>query len=418
MLSVRFCSLKTGLAHPLAKRPVISMQLEFSITPYETYSTICLSIAGELLILNLISNDPTPLCTNMSYEVLIFDWHTGTLLNRTGSQRGFCSAACLDNDRLVAFVANVGSHDTDTETLHSANLSIYEWIRAPCPTRPSYDEGICNVSEYSSLSPTLKLEFPVFGPTVKIQIRDFLLRSAPTPGGATSRASTFVPDPSYRTLSLTITVLLMHYYSSMTIFVDVQKLFHHLSEARSRSLGILPWAQWGENSTRWFESAEGPSPWISCIHGSRFVIERHVEWGIEAQLAVAEFNTSVVRRFRTHESDNYVPSPASGSEELLQKRDDAVRNGQWPFLTNFSEAGQYDPDAVVIETVDDTPTVILGLSPIPIVSKLPYRLATVVRPSTVCDYWMIDGNRIIGIGVRFFIAGFYNEEMKLISLQA
>jgi hypothetical protein len=74
-------------------------------------------------------------------------------------------------------------------------------------------------------------------------------------------------------------------------------------------------------------------------------------------------------------------------------------DGQWPLSKDLETKGNEHPFMLQVETVEEeAATVIRDLSPSPIVSRLSYRLATVLKTSDSCYYWMIDGNRIIGTG--------------------
>ncbi|KAG8750666.1 hypothetical protein FRC12_012768 [Ceratobasidium sp. 428] len=111
------------------------------------------------------------------------------------------------------------------------------------------------------------------------------------------------------------------------------------------------------------------------------------------QLMIADFNTTVVRRFRTRESDRYkVVQAAQQSEDIA--------DGIWPYITQEAITQERSEcEMVVLITEEDAPTVIRDLSATPIISKLPYRPSTVAGPLVGYHDWMIDGNRLIGIKV-------------------
>ncbi|KAG9123026.1 hypothetical protein FRC07_000341 [Ceratobasidium sp. 392] len=103
---------------------------------------------------------------------------------------------------------------------------------------------------------------------------------------------------------------------------------------------------------------------------------------------VADFNTTLVRRFKARESERYKIFQAS-------KQTDIMADGFWPYITQEQQPKEWDMVVTIAE--ENTPTITRDLAVTPIVSKLPYRLATVAGPSvSYCD-WMIDGNRLIGI---------------------
>ncbi|KAG9096726.1 hypothetical protein FRC06_008392 [Ceratobasidium sp. 370] len=393
MLSLRFCSLTTGLAHPLARRPLLTLQLEFGVTPFWAYSTIALSIVDELLILNLISHNIHEPYVKLLYDVLVIDWHSGTLLNHIGSRRGFCSAGCLDRDRLVVFAADIANWDVNAPGPNSMRLLLYDQIRIPHARGPRQDEAICDVSAHPALSPILRLDFPVFLPEVSVVVIDFLLRPGSTPSHIPLCDSKFITDPFRRTLSLNVRFVTIDGDGWFVIFVDVRKLLCYLSQARSQQFTSLSWDEWGEYSTRWIRPSDPPSPWISWMDGSRFVKTAHAHGPAQPQLVIADFNTAIVRRFSTRESAKYRLFDANEEREVFAE-------GSWPHITQDPEAHQRGEREMAVYTVEeDLPTIIRNLSTTPIVSRLPYRLTAIVGLSVAYDSWMIDGNRLIGIKV-------------------
>ncbi|KAG9091413.1 hypothetical protein FS749_016571 [Ceratobasidium sp. UAMH 11750] len=390
-MSLRFCSLTTGLAHPLAGQPILTLQLDFRVTPHWDYSTVALSVVDELLILNLISHDAHEPYVNLLYDVVVIDWHSGALLNHIGTRQGFCGVACLDRDRLVVFAADTAPSNANTVASNWMRLSLYDQIRTPQAGGSGKYEAICNVSAHPTLPPTLRLDFPIFLPHVSVTVIDFLSRPGSVPSQIPLCDSKFITDPSCRILSLNVMFVTADEVGWFVIFVDVQKLLHCLSRARSRQLTSLAWDEWGEYSTRWIKPSDPPSLWISYMGGSRYVKTAYTQNQADFQLMIADFNTARVRRFKARESTKYRLLDANEERELFEQ-------GSWPQLIQDTGAHQRGELEMVVYTVEeDLPTIIRSLSAAPIVSRLPYRLTTIVGLPVAHDSWMIDGHRLVRV---------------------
>ncbi|KAG8750665.1 hypothetical protein FRC12_012767 [Ceratobasidium sp. 428] len=224
-------------------RPAVSLQLEFSVTPYPTYSTICLYTVDELLLLNLVCNEPAEPSDGILYEALVLNWRTGELLNRMGKCEGFCSAICLDRDRLAVFFVQT----TSAEMPGPMSLLLYDHIRTPRTPCLPQGEKICCISAYTPLCSVLRLEFPKFYPEAVIILPDFLIRSEPLSSDLKHSGPRFIPDPLCRTLCLTMRLTAGADQASLVVFIDVRRVLHLLSQ---RSAQSLLWHEWGEEATR------------------------------------------------------------------------------------------------------------------------------------------------------------------------
>jgi hypothetical protein len=400
-LYIRLCSLRTGLAHPSARLGIIPIQLDFSVIPHQIYSTVSLVVSDELLLISLIAHD-----LELCYDVLVWDWQAGALLMRTGWRIGLCGAACLDDNRLVVFEAVIPNAADRLHTEPDAiALLVYDAIRTP----DSHDENTgsrFHASDCRSREPTLQLDFPPLGISTRILATDFLLRAAPVSYCSTLHTPELLPKPTCRTLSLSMRLFINDISFTFLVFVDSSKLLAHLAQAKIQGQTLLPWEAWGEYSTRWIRYLSDPNPWINWIHGTRYVLGRQVvddQPEIEGNpyIAVADFHAPTVRRFNTRLMENYV-IPSSNEASL---RREAIRKGQWAFFGNYLEASLEDGMLAVDVVGADTPTIIEDLGPTPIVSRLPYRLvvARPAQPVSGCKDWMIDENRIVGVGVRVII---------------
>ncbi|QRV92264.1 choline transport protein [Ceratobasidium sp. AG-Ba] len=373
------------LAHAIAKIPMITLRLPFSVAPFPAYSTIGLLVADELLVLNLISNISNEPDIKMLCDVLVIDWHDGALLSHIGCSRGFCSATCLDKDRLLVAI-NQGlnlSNDLDPPPVQ---LMLYENIRSLPVKDTGQSLGTYNIDACPILAPIIGFEFPAFDGSNPI-VPDFLIRSGPVPSEVAVSSSNFHPDFACRTLSLSMRVQIgMSDPISYMIFIDIPRLLSHIPEMPFQSLLYIPWGEWGEFSTRWIKYFDPPSHWISWMHGTRFV--RMTDHPIHGpQLMVADFNPMAAKRFKARCLATHPIFDIPSVREMLGE-------GLWPDNLGTRMRAQ---DVTALRVDENLPTSIKDLSTAPIVSRLPYVLLPIA--GTYIDYvgCMIDGNRLIGI---------------------
>lgn len=399
-LYIRFCSLKTGLAHPSAKLGILPIQLAYSVKPHHIYSTVSLVISDELLLVSLISHD-----VDLCYDVLVWDWHAGTHIMRTGWRPGLCGATCLDHDRFIVFESVIpGTEEEELTEADALNLLIYDMSRARGSRDEVRNDSLFVPSEYHPCEPTLQLAFPPLGLSVRVLSTDFLLRTAPISSFAASHRQELLPDPAFRTISLSMRLLIGEVSATFLVFIDASRLFTYLAQAQTEAQTFLPWDDWGEYSTRWVRYNSDPNPWINWLHGTRYVLGRQVmddqpEVQDNPYLAIADFHTLIVRRFRTRTASNYITIPTD--QVVCTLRQEAIKQGRWAFFGNYLKDTELQDGQLVVDVVEaDTPTIIEDLGPSSIVSRLPYRLV-VSRPAQSvwgCSDWMIDDNRIVGIG--------------------
>ncbi|CAE6466954.1 unnamed protein product [Rhizoctonia solani] len=385
-LDLHLCSLRTGLAHPSAKLGIISFDMRYSLTPHHIYSTVSLSITNDILLVSLIANS-----SELYSNVMAFDWKAGILLIHTVFEA------------LISNTDEIG--EAITGKPDSLGLLVYDRIHM---TRPYADDSNESRTYSSNFSPRteargspLRFEFPALDANVWILATDFLVRASPVSDHALRRTPDFVPDYACRTLSLSLRIISGESPGSLLIFIDSGMLITHLERAKAEGLTSIPWAAWGEYSTRWIYYLSEPNPWINWVQGTRYVLGRQV---IDEQndaedsdyIAVVDFHPATIRRFMARNKDNYVLPPP---EQDIQRRE-TIGLGQWAFFGNYSDRN-LEVGALAVDIVDaDTPTVLHGLGPDPIISRLPYRLV-VARPGVSvsgCSDWMIDDNRIVGIG--------------------
>ncbi|KAG8762540.1 hypothetical protein FRC12_008970 [Ceratobasidium sp. 428] len=396
-LTIYFYSLRTGLVHLSARHPIIVLELEFSVEPSGcSHGTIHISITDEVLVINLVSGSSVPQ-RNTSCDALVLDWREGCLLHHIGTRHGFCSAVCLDGNRLVVLTAKasipISASTSPFLSFNLITLLLFDRIWIPRSERLLEDSNIFNISKGHVLAPALALEFPRPKPNITLRVERFqaLPASAPTD---TTPGQKFTPVPSCQTLNLTMRASKIRSRVQPTdyaIFIDVRRILHHLSHVPSQApTDPLPWSAWGEAATRWNSLCDTAYP-ISKTHGSRFVTTRRLvqEDDFIKQLVVADFNPLLVRRSKTCDLDQTgLYSPGTGY--------DATTSGEWPNLESNPGAR-----SMIVDYVDESrPTILDDISEVPIISRLPYRVTVVGGPTVAkFDDWMIDGNRLVGVKV-------------------
>ncbi|KAG8736885.1 hypothetical protein FRC10_008778, partial [Ceratobasidium sp. 414] len=168
-------------------------------------------------------------------------------------------------------------------------------------------------------------------------------------------------------------------HRDFTIFVDVQRILHHLP--RTPTVAVA-WQTWGEDATRWIEAPRLSSYSIPSFYGSRFVTGQCTSDDHQIQLVVADFNPMLVKKINARES------VGSSLDHMKNK---SLKHNTWPQL-----APNLEERRMLVDCVDEeTPTVVEGFTETPIVSRLPYRVAVVGGPSVTHQDWMIDENRLI-----------------------
>ncbi|KAG8771488.1 hypothetical protein FRC12_003581, partial [Ceratobasidium sp. 428] len=112
---VHFCSSVTGQAHPQAKHPSLTAELGLDVLLNTIYD-IVLEMKGELVAIQFSS------FVENSYEILVWNWKTGTLISKIGHRDGVGGFGFLDNYRLALWSA----YGADSDGLRSAELLVYE----------------------------------------------------------------------------------------------------------------------------------------------------------------------------------------------------------------------------------------------------------------------------------------------------
>lgn len=352
---------------------------------------------GDLLAIKYVSYEK-----NVS-EILIWNWRLGTLLNRIQCFAASCTFGFLTPDSLMLF------HSQNDSTV---TLSIYEDIRTP-KTIEKDGKSLCSVSDYETMTPRFKLDFPALPPGSSIQL---LLRSEPAPTITSSGPSIFVPCTETRIIQLGMTVIQnrgrrgLHHYQ---IFISKEKLLRHLvppvpdpDPDREGSPIKIPWESWGEYTTRWFATTSAVSPWICRAYGTRFVrsIPLHSESDESEPLehiSILDFHPPTVRRFSALSRDNNMSMWNCPEErrhvDLHSSPTDKLYTSET--LQRAQQNLGPSEDQVFVDTIDEDVPSITPFNEDNLVTRLPYRIVTRVRPVPKHSGWMIDNDNIIGMPV-------------------
>ncbi|KAG9095050.1 hypothetical protein FRC06_010173 [Ceratobasidium sp. 370] len=362
---VRLCSATTGQVHPQAKHPLLSVELGFNVLIGIAFS-LTLEIKNELIVVKFASTE------GRVYEIVIWNWKTGRLLNRIGCDNGIGNFLFLDKNRLVVWSAHSAS---GSNALTGANLLVYEQIGSANSGHDVLDSGTFNISSFPKLSPAFTFQFPELQASSEINPMGFLLRSDYGSGSKLAQSAPFAYSRAL-TLGLTMSLTIDGDSFPLRIFVGTNQLLDCIERARAQLVSKLSWEDWGEHATRWFQADE-PDHWICWMFGSRFII------GIE-HISVVDFHTPTVRRHANRHQDTYVS--LEKPEDDSTDREERIRMGQFPIHVDEEyiiidssgpdELRAMSENAVVVDIVTAQEPTILPYFDKPVTSLLPYRVAT------------------------------------------
>ncbi|CAE7176681.1 unnamed protein product [Rhizoctonia solani] len=254
---IHLCSSITGLAHPLAEQPRLTTEFTI-ITP--SFFSFSIEIMKHMLLAKLSD------LGSKTYEVLIWDWKTGTLLHRIYSQEGMCDFTFLDERHLALLTCDCHSTQDDLALL------IYD-ISNGSPTHVAPPNDQSQPNNALTTQPILRLELPRLQESSRISETGFLLRSGPTPGRMIHTKSAAFSYSHATTLNMTFGFRPWGPPISYRVFIDGRSLLNHLNIASRNGAKVLPWATWGPNATRWFTVQRESGRllyWPYCMAGSKY----------------------------------------------------------------------------------------------------------------------------------------------------
>ncbi|KAG8777036.1 hypothetical protein FRC12_000577 [Ceratobasidium sp. 428] len=384
---IQFRASTTGQAHPQAAHSVITVELGFETEDATIHNQVELKQDLVAVLFACFAPPARP------YEVLIWNWKRGILLNRIGCNNGICSFVFLDANRLALWRAR-GEHGS--EVLDSLDLLVYDKIGSSNPDYDVPDPEKWHIPSSPILSPALTFQFPKLQEASRVKPGGFILLSDYGSGVSFTSSAPFTHSRAL-TLGLTMSILYDGDWVPLRIFVDTYKLLNHLhkpSQART-----LSWNDWGEDSTRWFH-ADTPDTWIRWSYGSRIVAGGQ-------HISVLDFHTPTVRRFAGRQHRTYLSLQLSQDDLLVKNA--RIDNGRFPtvldhsrVLLGWSPVDQPDDAAaseggVIAATVDSDQPTCLPYFDQPVISRLPYRIITQVHPIETHAGWLISGSHIAGI---------------------
>ncbi|CAE6430324.1 unnamed protein product [Rhizoctonia solani] len=384
-LEVRLCSATTGHPHPLAQNPIFPVQVDFQI-PGPGRQTFTLEIVQDILVVRIadISRD--------RYEILAWNWKSGALLCRVGSNSGIADFSLLDGTHLALFSVEVDGAGPRLITI--SLYSIYHQTYGEIPKGQVF-----HASKYTCARPILTFGFPKLDNSYIVDSR-VIMRSDPIPGRTVYTKSAKFAHCTALTFSIILSLLDLSYPDvegrpvHLRIFISAQSLLSYLPESANEDTTIVPWDVWGKGATRWFLCDKATSYWVYWTSGSRFIKVDENPDSVLHDLSVFEFHPPKVRRHAL----SYTYSSSEQGSQYKEKMNEIVLEGSG--LTRphpVTSLLDTDLPPLLADTVgSDMPTIIETGFSTPVESRLPYRVVT--RPKFVpwCEDWSIDGDHIIG----------------------
>lgn len=386
--SIHIRSIRKEGPHTGALHPDWTIQLPFHME--RRSSGIFVEVMDELLAIKYVSYEKEV------SNILIWNWKTGTLLNRIECRGVSCTFGFFTSDSLLLFQSTEAP---------AVNLLIYENIRSS--DRPSQDhQAHCNVSDYTPLAPGFEFGFPVLPPNA---IAYLLMRAEPVPTLSCSGPSMFLPLPACRVIQLSMTVIRNVGHdrglNQYQIFLSKERLLKHITPRDAPGTVHVPWEAWGEHTTRWFGTMSAISPWICRTYGSRF-IQAHPFGDDDDEgnqpleyLSVLEFHQPTVRRFSSLGCDKHLSmwsTPEARRHVDLNSNDEDME-----YVTNalLNKHNLVEDNPVFVDTIDEDVPTYTQFNGTDLVTRLPYRIVTMRRPVPKHSGWMMDNNLIIGMPV-------------------
>ncbi|CAE6463567.1 unnamed protein product [Rhizoctonia solani] len=404
-VSLRLCSLTTGLSHPLALRSPLTFA-----TGYLPQSSR-IQVVERRLMINI-----RPQLSELIFDILVWDWIPGTLLHRISFEPSYsmCDCTFLGSEYLLVFVASQDKWCTSFSTDAAIFLEIYPISGNTLENHLDDTDTHPIVPELPVLMPTLRLEMPTLRSSCCIY-GGLRIQTGPLSGYAGQISSTSFVYARPLTLVLDMVVERVHptgagaILGKYCIFVDISHIFDFLQGHKQDGDAIrtLCWNDWGEKSTRWIlHPVTGDAYTMpGKMFGSRFIVGETCNKDDEPfdMISIIDFHTPTVKR---HSVGSSVPStPSSWPEELIKEHKNLVTQGKGLYVSHIlheiatkQEQPVHLDQAFAVSVTSDQPTIIEGIFKQAVVSRLPYRMVTKVQAQYAYISWMIDSEHIIGIG--------------------
>ncbi|KAG9090726.1 hypothetical protein FRC07_012028 [Ceratobasidium sp. 392] len=290
----------------------------------------------------------------------------------------------------------------------AVSLLIFDNVRTPRISSSDHP-GYYITSEYEPLIPRVQLEFPSFLPGSMAYL---LLRAEPAPTMTSSGSAPFLPHPDARVLQLSMTVIQNQGQerglNQHQVFISKEKLLKHIStlddlpEPAEYPIKI-PWGDWGEYTTRWFATRSAISPWICRAYGTRFIQSSPLGDDEDElpheYISILDFHTPTVRRFSSQVSGKNLSMWSEKEDRRhidLNCKDEDMEHVLNTLRKKLAGSGG-DQDVVFVDTIDEDVPSMTPFNGDVVVTRLPYRIVTRVKPLPKHSGWMMDNNLIIGM---------------------
>ncbi|KAF6754717.1 hypothetical protein DFP72DRAFT_898601 [Ephemerocybe angulata] len=294
----------TGQPHPLALHPRISV-----FKDQHPHPAVGLEIVGENLVL-IVSHRPDEMAYGARPEdrVLVYEWRTGVLkMSLAAPYRSYSGLIFLDEHTLM---------------LPNTKRGILEvWVLPRSPTEPSPSAPMC------------ALELPLLAPGRSFA--ELSCRSEPNPIGERS-PTPHTPKPTKRqhrpyrantedaiiVFNVRIQpvqtgphpLLVVGFSHTYTFFVhrkSILRILHEQKRDEKPHIDIdfpsnsvlfpkpVPWEQWGPKATRWIETDDIPTRWITTTSGQRAVLISSAaanQQGSGSPIVIMDFNETRVKK--------------------------------------------------------------------------------------------------------------------------
>ncbi|CAE6490018.1 unnamed protein product, partial [Rhizoctonia solani] len=386
-----FRSSKTSLSHPLAKNPIVLVMLEFMLQSKEA-SSITLEIMGDILVAKFAD------IKSLTYEVLIWNWRTATLLNRISSRNGVCDLGFLDKQTLILYHAAA----SDGSALSCVSLLVYRDFLKPVVNEPIGSETHVIASNYQCLDYSFCFEFPTIDRTMSVLASALALRSDPIPGRLMHKTKhTKLASTHVGTIGLIFPLSYDTHIEPQDVTYRIFVNTSGLSDLMDSSLGpkVFEWAEWGEPITRWFSDDNQQADWINWVSGSRYLRSSPGQRFGSLTLSVIEFCPFASKRHSEPHPNQINPpnTPLKGRNASIEQRWVRALREWW-----VSPDRSYLDEQVLVDVVgSETPSIVeIGFTS-PVVSRLGWRSVTMAKP-VASKIWMIQGGHIVGKDFRGF----------------
>ncbi|KAH7318842.1 hypothetical protein B0J17DRAFT_711042 [Rhizoctonia solani] len=394
-IEIRLVSLKTGHAHPLAQRPAFSIKFGFEISAVGD-TTFGFEVMGDVLVTQVEG------INQRGFEILAWNWKTGTLLARIGSEFGAASFTFLDTTHVV--VCASGEDEAKNKNyLCRITISVYS-ISIDAPDKlPGCI--VCHVSDYTHTRPVLMFEFPELDDSYRLSFLG-IFRSAPVPGRALRVMDNAITYLKAHTLGLSFSLVPRdgswtdrgYEEVHLRVFISASYLRHYLiQDAGKVDTTIITWDNWGTQSTRWFLCDRATGFWSFWSFGSRFLHVDDDPMSTFHELSIFDFNPRAGIRRKGYKPN--IPIPLHHTPDLQEEMKRHVLEGRGLVTPHLRRSIQGRTSQLFTEIIDSSmPTVIEQGFSSPVESRLPYRVVSKPQFVPTCLDWFIDDSHIIGRG--------------------